>query len=157
MNVHDRIDNLLKVFTENERELFERNIDLWEKTAKLNGRPQHLDSFDVDLAMVNHEWYYLLEDINSIEYDSTTPPTVPADSCATSDKIITRSSISPKLRFEILERDGFRCQTCGATAQHRSRLEIDHKIPKKHGGTDESDNLWTLCFSCNRGKGSKII
>ena len=78
MNVHDRIDNLLKVFTENQRELFERNIDLWEKTAKLNERSQHFDSYDVDLAMLMHEWDLFMENIKTIEFDSTTSLTMPA-------------------------------------------------------------------------------
>jgi 5-methylcytosine-specific restriction endonuclease McrA len=31
-------------------------------------------------------------------------------------------------------------------------LEIDHRIPRAKGGSDDPSNLWTLCFDCNRGK-----
>jgi 5-methylcytosine-specific restriction endonuclease McrA len=56
------------------------------------------------------------------------------------------------LRFRILKRDGYRCQICGRTAQDGVKLEIDHKIARSKGGSDTEDNLWTLCFDCNRGK-----
>jgi 5-methylcytosine-specific restriction endonuclease McrA len=56
------------------------------------------------------------------------------------------------MRFNILKRDAYKCQICGKTAQDGARLEIDHKHPKSKGGLDTEDNLWTLCFECNRGK-----
>jgi 5-methylcytosine-specific restriction protein A len=52
------------------------------------------------------------------------------------------------LRPTIIERDGSQCQLCGAT----ERLEIDHRIPVARGGTNDLDNLWTLCYHCNRAK-----
>lgn len=55
-------------------------------------------------------------------------------------------------RFLIMRRDEFRCQLCGASSQDGARLEIDHKVPVAHGGTDEDANLWTLCSTCNKGK-----
>jgi 5-methylcytosine-specific restriction endonuclease McrA len=66
-----------------------------------------------------------------------------------------RESISPSERFKIMERDGFRCRLCGATAKHRARLEVDHKVPVAKGGSNDPSNLWTLCFTCNRGKRDK--
>ena len=68
-----------------------------------------------------------------------------------------REPLTPTERYEILERDGFRCQLCGATAKHRARLEVDHKKPVIEGGTNDPSNLWTLCFTCNRGKRTKLI
>lgn len=65
-----------------------------------------------------------------------------------------RSGVSVSLRFSILKRDRFRCRLCGHDSR-TSRLEIDHKISVSNGGTNEPDNLWVLCFSCNRGKGSQ--
>jgi len=70
---------------------------------------------------------------------------------------LKRELLKPTERMEILERDKFRCQLCGATAKNGSRLEIDHKIPISKGGTSELSNLWTLCFTCNRGKRDKIL
>ena len=58
---------------------------------------------------------------------------------------------SKRNRFEILKRDGFKCQYCGRGAEE-TRLEVDHIIPKSSGGKDELINLITSCFDCNRGK-----
>lgn len=68
-----------------------------------------------------------------------------------------RSGLSLSLRFDVFRRDEFRCQICGATASDGARLEVDHKVPVAKGGLDEISNLWTLCFGCNRGKGTKNI
>lgn len=69
-------------------------------------------------------------------------------------------SISPKLRAEILERNGFTCQQCGSAAgdhnpydpNRRVRLHVDHIIPVSQGGTDDRDNLRALCSTCNQGR-----
>jgi 5-methylcytosine-specific restriction endonuclease McrA/predicted transcriptional regulator len=64
------------------------------------------------------------------------------------------SRISQKLRASILFRDGSRCQMCGASPQRSPdvTLEIDHKAPLHLGGSNDEDNLWTLCKPCNEGK-----
>jgi len=63
-----------------------------------------------------------------------------------------------KLRFEILERDHFTCQYCGASPRKNPevKLHIDHKDSKKNGGKDEKDNLITACEYCNLGKGHQF-
>jgi 5-methylcytosine-specific restriction endonuclease McrA len=71
----------------------------------------------------------------------------------------SRNSVSannkkiPKgLRWSILERDGHKCQACGAT----NCLEIDHIIPRSKGGETIASNLQVLCADCNRGKGASM-
>jgi predicted subunit of tRNA(5-methylaminomethyl-2-thiouridylate) methyltransferase len=59
--------------------------------------------------------------------------------------------VSKRLRFMVLQRDGFRCRYCGATARE-ARLEVDHIVPVSAGGPDVAANLATACFDCNRGK-----
>ncbi|MEM2455609.1 MAG: HNH endonuclease, partial [Candidatus Bathyarchaeia archaeon] len=66
-----------------------------------------------------------------------------------------RKALSKKLRYLIMERDGFKCCICGRTAKE-TKLEVDHKIPVSKGGTDSLDNLWTLCIDCNRGKSDLV-
>jgi HNH endonuclease len=68
------------------------------------------------------------------------------------DKEINRETIGGKLRYSILQRDNSTCQRCGKTPQDKIRLEVDHKIPVNWGGTNDIDNLWTLCDICNGGK-----
>lgn len=59
---------------------------------------------------------------------------------------------SRKVRFDVFNRDGFKCQYCGRTPP-AVVLELDHIIPKSKGGPDNIDNYITACFDCNRGKG----
>lgn len=59
--------------------------------------------------------------------------------------------LTAKKRFEILKRDGFKCQYCGKTWKDIT-LEVDHIIPKSKGGTDDVDNLITCCRECNMWK-----
>lgn len=75
-------------------------------------------------------------------------------------KPVIARAISPQLRNEILERNGFTCQLCGAGAgdpdpfnpNRKVRLHIDHIKPISQGGTDEKDNLRVLCSACNQGR-----
>lgn len=68
----------------------------------------------------------------------------------------SRKSISNKLRFQILDRDRYTCQYCGATAPD-AKLQIDHIVAVKNGGTNDEDNLVTACFECNSGKSARRI
>jgi hypothetical protein len=36
-------------------------------------------------------------------------------------------------------------------------LEIEHIIPRAHGGSDNESNLWLSCSLCNRYKGSQVM
>jgi uncharacterized protein YozE (UPF0346 family) len=74
-----------------------------------------------------------------------------------SPKIKSRISISLKVRFAILKRDLYCCRICGNSASNEIRLEVDHKIPVAKGGTNSEENLWILCFDCNRGKAAQDL
>ncbi len=68
--------------------------------------------------------------------------------------------ISTQVRTEVLERDGYTCQLCGAGAGDRSaynpsrkvRLHVDHIEPPTQGGSNEPENLRALCSDCNQGR-----
>jgi len=62
--------------------------------------------------------------------------------------------LSGSLRYEVLKRAGFRCELCGISADERA-IEVDHIIPRKHGGEDDPTNLQALCFKCNANKGDR--
>ena len=51
------------------------------------------------------------------------------------------------LRLQVLHRDGWRCQSCGAM----SNLQIHHKLFRSQSGEDSEDNLITLCVTCHEG------
>jgi hypothetical protein len=63
------------------------------------------------------------------------------------------------LRFRVLKRDGYRCRLCGLAARDRDdvRLEVDHITPRSKGGSNDLMNMQTLCFACNRGKGTQDL
>jgi hypothetical protein len=67
-----------------------------------------------------------------------------------------RRAISTRLRYEILRRDNFTCQSCGRRAPE-VRLHIDHKKPVSWGvnweSSDNPNDYQILCEDCNLGKG----
>ena len=55
-----------------------------------------------------------------------------------------------RIRREVLDRDGWRCQACGKPG----RLEVDHILPLHLGGTNDLGNLQALCRGCHISKSS---
>jgi hypothetical protein len=65
-------------------------------------------------------------------------------------------SLALKVRWSVFKRDGRRCCVCGRSGAEKGvKLEVDHIVPVSKGGTDAMENLRTLCFECNRGKGPR--
>jgi 5-methylcytosine-specific restriction endonuclease McrA len=66
----------------------------------------------------------------------------------------TKRSISWRLRFIVMKKDGFKCKTCGESpATNRTVvLHVDHIKPWSKGGETVLENLQTLCSKCNIGK-----
>ena len=62
-----------------------------------------------------------------------------------------RTPISGSIKYRVLTRARGRCECCGAH-EHQRALEVDHIVPKNHGGSDDISNLQALCFRCNAGK-----
>jgi 5-methylcytosine-specific restriction endonuclease McrA len=62
---------------------------------------------------------------------------------------VTRLRLDPasyeNLRQQVLRRDGWRCQACGAM----SNLEVHHRQFRSHSGDDSELNLITLCKACH--------
>jgi len=66
-------------------------------------------------------------------------------------------NVTLRLRFEVLERDRFRCQYCGREPRDGAKLAIDHIVPFSKGGKTIIENLITSCFECNAGKKDIIL
>lgn len=68
-------------------------------------------------------------------------------------------NVSLGLRYSVLQRDRFRCVMCGASPamQPGCQLHVDHVVPFSRGGRTTTENLQTLCATCNLGKGSRVI
>lgn len=60
------------------------------------------------------------------------------------------------MRREVFKRDNYTCVECRARKSDGATLHIDHIIPVSKGGTDELDNLQTLCKDCNLSKSDLI-
>ena len=56
-------------------------------------------------------------------------------------------------RKAVLARDGWTCQYCGS---RKSRLTVDHVIPRSRGGKSVWENIVAACASCNRRKGNRL-
>jgi ATP-dependent DNA helicase RecQ len=50
-----------------------------------------------------------------------------------------------RLRQQVLRRDGWRCQSCGAM----SNIEVHHREFRSRSGDDSEQNLITLCSACH--------
>ena len=66
------------------------------------------------------------------------------------------------IRAAVLNRDGYRCQICGAPLHPRCTprgcdrcAHVDHRVPRSHGGPDHPANLRAACQACNLSRGSQ--
>jgi superfamily II DNA or RNA helicase len=64
--------------------------------------------------------------------------------------VLPDSEPSESAKREVFRRDGNRCLCCGSSAPRT--LQVDHIVARYHGGTNEPNNLQTLCSTCNRDK-----
>ena len=91
---------------------------------------------------------------NNCSPSSETPHLSGTLTCAPCDATICRNgkrnttTIPPRVRREVLARDKHRCEApgCGRTRF----LEVHHLVPRYKGGSNQIENLLTLCGSCHR-------
>ena len=76
---------------------------------------------------------------------------------ATPPSYILPRNLSTRMRAQVLERNGYTCQMCGAGAGdvdddgRTVRLHIGHIVDRSHGGSNALANLRALCSACNQG------
>lgn len=61
--------------------------------------------------------------------------------------------LPPVSRREVFRRDSHTCQYCGS----KTRLTLDHVIPRSKGGLHTWENVTTACESCNSQKGNRLL
>ena len=67
------------------------------------------------------------------------------------------SDVSQSLRDFVQQRADSRCEYCLMPHLNSQRKhEIEHILPRKHGGVSVRDNLAWACWRCNRHKGSDV-
>ena len=149
-----------------------------EKTAQATGIPLQMFRLIEDRIIAREYTIKAVENVNwiiKIEYISPAgrtfeKSTITVDLKMMSDflrseaaknykvdeKRAERSKMNSSLRYDVLRRDGFKCQLCGRSAGDGIQLEVDHIKPISKGGKTERSNLRTLCRDCNRGKSDKL-
>lgn len=66
-------------------------------------------------------------------------------------------SVTDAQRRIIRELAGTCCEYCRVAQDDRlSTFQIDHIIPVKHGGSDDTENLCLACLKCNSFKGPNV-
>ncbi len=81
--------------------------------------------------------------------------------CGRADCPGRRVQISESVRRYILERDNFTCHICGDKIPDRPHnrrpkdYEVDHLIPRSHGGTNDPSNLAASHKECNSKRSNK--
>jgi 5-methylcytosine-specific restriction endonuclease McrA len=68
-------------------------------------------------------------------------------------------SVTESTKAFVRQRAGFACEYCQRPQEESlwAALQIDHVIPKKHGGSDHEENFALACIDCNLHKGSNLI
>jgi len=149
-----------------EDELFENLEEVWLKLGrqpKRNEMQAPISRFSS--GPYGHKfgtWYKALEKFVEIANDDT-PESEPAEEVP--ETVIdggviihhkTKREINWRMRWQVLDRDNFRCISCGLSPAIApgTILHVDHIKPWSKGGETVLDNLQTLCATCNLGKGN---
>jgi 5-methylcytosine-specific restriction endonuclease McrA len=63
-----------------------------------------------------------------------------------------------RTRELVRQRAGNRCEYCGLPQDLSpvAQLQIEHIIPRKHGGGEDEQNLALACIDCNLAKSSNL-
>ena len=117
------------------------NVTMYYRSRKGNVNLRKAESFDLN------EIRRCLDSVSRTTLDKKTYSRITA---------VERGEITDSLRYDILNRDHFRCVICGASAREGANLHVDHIVPVSKGGKSTRDNLRTLCERCNIGKSDKI-
>lgn len=71
------------------------------------------------------------------------------------DAAASKIPVMPAMRWQVFQRDGWKCVACGRTSHDGAILHVDHIVPRSKGGPDTLENFQTLCETCNIGKSNR--
>lgn len=137
-------DNILELWSHYGRQPRRRELSLPPSTVSQSPYLRRFGSWSAALQR-------FVEFANSNE----SPPDVRAPVPSTSVSRTPRH-VNLRLRFRVLKRDRFMCQSCGRSPANCPGVElhVDHIVPWSEGGDTTIENLQTLCDRCNLGKGN---
>jgi hypothetical protein len=145
-----------KIWGTTDEEYFKNLEEVWVKLGrqpKLNEMKQPLSKYTGDAYRVRFGgWTKALEEF--IKYANKKEITYTKKQTSKFSKHKTKRSISWRLKFLVMRRDGFKCKICGKNPATNPKivLHVDHIIPWSKGGETVEENLQTLCSECNIGK-----
>lgn len=141
MNPKERMRMRLDLVIENSKAY---KLQSYDKERIIEALPEYM-GIQFSLEMLVGEWWLVYN-----------PKKQPGKIQSTNNKLYIpkRTPFTKSIRHEVFKRDDYRCVECGATNQD-VRLHVDHIIPVSQGGSDELDNLQTLCEDCNLAKSNR--
>lgn len=146
-------------------QLFENLEHLWEALGRQPKRPDFvkpLSRYSYDVYNRFGSYRKALEafvaSVENHEAGQSDEPPKEAAIDTLHAVVVTRHStsrtISWRMRFLVIRRDGYKCRICGACPANKpgTVFVIDHIVPWAGGGETVMENLQTLCEPCNGGK-----
>ncbi|WP_020394191.1 HNH endonuclease [Thiolinea disciformis] len=109
------------------------------------------DRLDELIVKLSHWLQQHLDGMEAIS-NSTEQSTTIFDAVKSAE---SKARVMPALRWQIFQRDHWKCVACGRRSHDGAILHVDHIIPRSHGGSDKLENLQTLCNICNIGKSNR--
>ncbi len=138
-NVRDAVEFLLK-YTDKDKRLVIDKLFLEKEMQALRNK---ISMHELEYANFEKKLEEFDEKLRILNID---------ESLIKMDKVISviahRNPLNKSIRHEVFKRDNYRCVECGAT-NNETILHVDHILPVSQGGSDELDNLQTLCEECN--------
>jgi len=105
-----------------------------EEALTLSPRPAMTPSVEAIMAMMDERWERALK-----------------------DRARRKAEVAVGLRFQVFQRDQFRCRYCGVRVEDGAVLHADHVMPQSRGGPTTLENLVTACVDCNLGKSDRVL
>lgn len=127
-------------------------------TMMFNGKVRVISTYDDVIGRVRFDqiddFEHFLEDLPASAYDGDlivlrTPAVIALK------KEVAKMKRGVKFsRENVLLRDKFRCQYCGARGDFET-LNYDHVTPRCRGGRTTWENIATACYPCNTAKANR--
>lgn len=113
--------------------------------------PLHIASAKRAITLVQYGVAEVLEDSADVVRSPSTVMAIPSVIRLRRYVRRPRAHPVPFNRRNVLRRDFYTCQYCGA----RTELTLDHVTPRSRGGRHTWENVVVACRDCNQAKGNR--
>lgn len=110
------------------------------------------------LALIDkaNDWLDRLEQAPASGDDAShVPRQATSPQAEVAERAAQRVRVMPALRWQVFQRDRWKCVACGRASHDDVILHVDHILPRSRGGSDTLENFQTLCDRCNLGKSNR--